>query len=117
MASSTSNPSSAPEVRSAPIRLRRAVRFWIGGPTPMPHHGGFGGLPAPSGLVATFELEVEVIGECDPNDTGTIQTFFLMRAIAASRAWSATLPCPNTIEMTFAPCLAYHSARSGKSAV
>ncbi len=32
----------------------------------MPHHGGFGGLPAPSGLVATFELEVEVIGEPDP---------------------------------------------------
>jgi 6-pyruvoyltetrahydropterin/6-carboxytetrahydropterin synthase len=32
----------------------------------MPHHGGFGGLPAPTGLVATFELEVEVVGEPDP---------------------------------------------------
>lgn len=66
MALSTSDPSSAPTARPAAIRLRRAVRFWIGGPAPMPHHGGFGGLPAPSGLVATFELEVEVFGEPEP---------------------------------------------------
>ena len=49
-----------------PVRLRRAVRFWIGGREPMPNHGGFGGLPAPSGLVASFELEVEVLGRPDP---------------------------------------------------
>jgi 6-pyruvoyltetrahydropterin/6-carboxytetrahydropterin synthase len=66
MALPTSDPSTASTLRPAAIRLRRAVRFWIGGPTPMPHHGGFGGLPAPSGLVATFELEVEVLGEPDP---------------------------------------------------
>lgn len=50
-----------------PVRLRRAVRFWIGGREPMPSHGGFGGMPAPSGLVASFELEVEVVGGPDPS--------------------------------------------------
>ena len=49
-----------------PVRLRRVVRFWIGGREPMPSHGGFGGMPAPAGLVAPLELEVEVLGKPDP---------------------------------------------------
>ena len=63
----TSKPAAAlAALADHPVRLRRAVRFWIGGREPMPSHGGFGGMPAPSGLVASLELEVEVLGTPDP---------------------------------------------------
>lgn len=68
MSPTTSEPSAASleALATHPVRLRRTVRFWIGGPTTMPAHGGFGGMPAPEGLVAAFELEVEVLGRPDP---------------------------------------------------
>jgi 6-pyruvoyltetrahydropterin/6-carboxytetrahydropterin synthase len=52
-----------------PVLLTRVVRFWLspdaGGPA-MPPASGFGGVPAPVGLPAYFELAVSVEGLPDP---------------------------------------------------